>query len=203
MDLHRRLSDLAYFEVESVARCAPPPPPSNLRSSRPDETRLHTSKALLAIQKIGDLLPMPSTLITHTPFLICMIASTMIAHLSACRYLFKGHALQLERERIRSSMGALRVLGECWPLGKRTYREMGIIAREILGLLDRDIPRIPSPLRKSPLVIPLTLQQTQPEPLISNETVDIYTDYKDYLDSNVLSQDLISYNMYPTTDRSH
>lgn len=80
---------------------------------------------------------------------------------------------------------------------------MGIIAREILGLLDRDIPRIPSPLRKSPLVIPLTLQQTQPEPLISNETVDIYTDYKDYLDSNVLSQDLISYNMYPTTDRSH
>ena len=44
----------------------------------------------------------------------------------------------LERERVRLNMGALRMLGEHWPLGKRTYDEMGIIAREILCLSDKD-----------------------------------------------------------------
>lgn len=44
----------------------------------------------------------------------------------------------MERERVRLSMGALRMLGEHWPLGKRTYDEMGIIAREILCLTDKD-----------------------------------------------------------------
>jgi hypothetical protein len=29
-------------------------------------------------------------------------------------------------------MGSLKTLGEYWPLGKRTYQELGLIAREIL-----------------------------------------------------------------------
>lgn len=84
---------------------------------------------------------MSANITTQSPFIICMIANTMVAHFSACRYLFRGRTLQLERERIRSSMGAIRALGEYWPLGKRTYSEMGIIAREILCLSDKDIPR--------------------------------------------------------------
>lgn len=196
VDLHRRLSDLAYFEIESVARCAPPPPPSKLRSPRLSETRLHTSKALLAIQRIGELLPIPSTLITHTPFLICMIANTMVAHLSACRYLFRGHILQLERERIRSSMGALRVLGECWPLGKRTYREMGVIAREILGLLDTDIPRGPSLHRNSTWETQTRgSQQTLGPSLETALDLDLGFFY-----FHVPPQDLVSFDMYPSME---
>lgn len=141
VDLHRQLSDLAYCPIESVARCAPPaPPPINTDSSTEDRN-LHTSKALLAIRRLGDLIPLPPNIVQHTPFLICMIANTMVAHLSACRYLFRNRTLQLERERIRSCMGALRLLGEHWLLGKRTYREMGIIAREILSLTEESIPR--------------------------------------------------------------
>ncbi|RYP21646.1 hypothetical protein DL765_002107 [Monosporascus sp. GIB2] len=171
VDLHRRFSDLAYCEVESVSRCAPPAPPSNLRSLKPGDTRLHTSKALLAIRRMGDLLALPPNLPSQTPFLICMIANTMVAHLSACRYLFKGSALQLERERIRSSMGALRVLGEYWPLGRRTYREMGIIAREVLGLSEKDIPQVQNSTGESRDAT----VSVQPQAVLSDPIPDTYS----------------------------
>ncbi|RYO89708.1 hypothetical protein DL766_001437 [Monosporascus sp. MC13-8B] len=196
VDLHRRLSDLAYCEVESVSRCAPPAPPSNLRLLKPGDTRLHTSKALLAIRRMGDLLALPPNLPSQTPFLICMIANTMVAHLSACRYLFKGSALQLERERIRSSMGALRVLGEYWPLGRRTYREMGIIAREVLGLSEKDIPQVQDTAGKSRGAI----ASTQPQAVLSDPNPDssLCTDLN-YSDLDIFPQDsLTSDVMYPT-----
>ena len=111
----------------------------------------------------------------------------MVAHLSACRYLFKGHALHLERERIRSSMGALRVFGECWPLGKRTYREMGIIAREILGLADTDIPHVVPPVQRStPLMPSPPLPQTQPE---SMSDIPLDFDWNNF-DFHDLTEDL-------------
>jgi hypothetical protein len=68
-----------------------------------------------------------------------MIAVVTIAHLSACRYVFKGQDLPLNRERIRVTMGTLKAMGEHWSLGKRTYQEISVIAREILSL-DRPLP---------------------------------------------------------------
>jgi hypothetical protein len=65
-----------------------------------------------------------------------MISNLVIAHLAACRFHYQGQTLKLARERIRLSMGALKVLGEYWTMGQRTYREVGIVAREILGLKD-------------------------------------------------------------------
>lgn len=91
-----------------------------------------------------------------------MIANTLVAHLSACRYIFRDRTLQLERERVRSSMGALRVLGEYWPLGKRTYHELGIIAREILALSDQDIPRL-QPRSETPPRAPSSSDQPMPD----------------------------------------
>lgn len=46
-------------------------------------------------------------------------------------------------------MGALRMLGEHWPLGKRTYDEMGVIAREILCLTDKDCSAAQEQLQNS------------------------------------------------------
>ena len=34
-------------------------------------------------------------------------------------------------------MGALKTLGEYWSLGKRTFQEVGVIAREVLSLVDQ------------------------------------------------------------------
>lgn len=139
VDFHRAVSDLSYSSIESVARCTPPAPPAKPRPGEVEDTSFHTNKVLSAIRRMGDLLPLPASLHMMTPFFTCIIATVTVAHLSACRYIHRDRTLQLERERVRLSMGALRMLGEHWPLGRRTYDEMGIIAREILCLSDRDI----------------------------------------------------------------
>ena len=131
------MSILEYNPIESVARCPPPTPPESLRGYNTPECQLHTSKVLLGIERFDALLTLPTNILTHTPFIICMIANNTITHLSACRYFYQGQQLRLARERIRLSMGTLKTLGEYWALGKRTYQEIGIIAREILSLVDR------------------------------------------------------------------
>lgn len=51
-------------------------------------------------------------------------------------------------------MGVLKTLSEHWPLGKRTYREIGVIAREILSLADRDIGTLPTDMAQIPVDYP-------------------------------------------------
>ncbi|KAE8355924.1 hypothetical protein BDV28DRAFT_155047 [Aspergillus coremiiformis] len=123
---------IIHTSIESVAHCAPPPP-ITMRGYNTQERQLHTAKVLRAIEQCDDLLTLPTNIAAHTPFIICMIANIVIAHLSACRFVFQGQQLKLARERVRLSMGALKVLSEYWPMGKRTYQEVGLIAREILG----------------------------------------------------------------------
>lgn len=133
VDIHRPLSDLAYCAIESVSRCAPPAPkhtpiPSN-----------HTPRILRAIESFNRLLTLSGSLKVHTPFIICMIANTTVAYLSACKHIFDNISVKLAREKIRMNMGLLKALGKHWPLAERTYQEVGIIAREILCLLDHDV----------------------------------------------------------------
>jgi len=138
VDLHRQLSSLKYTAIESISRCAPPPPPE-ANASIKDDAHIHTAKVLYAVDKINSLLTLPTRLNTHTPFIICMIANMTIAHLSACRYIFQEPRLALERDKIRLNMGVLKMLGEFWPAGKREYQSMGVIAREILALKEEEI----------------------------------------------------------------
>lgn len=139
INLHRVLSNLAYNPVESVARCAPLGPPEGSYTTCSVDTHIHTSKTLISIEKLNELLTLITCLPSQTPFIISMVANTTIAHLSACKYLFRDRELRIAREKIRLSMGVMKALAEYWPLGKRTYLEVGIIAREILCLADGDI----------------------------------------------------------------
>ncbi|XHG05009.1 hypothetical protein AWENTII_008261 [Aspergillus wentii] len=132
--MHTPLSNLSYSPIESVSRCAPLAPSDNLRSSSTSECQLHTVKCLWAIDHLDQLLTLPTNITTHSPFIICMIANATIAHLAACRFVYHGEKLRIAREKIRLTMGTLKVLSEYWLLGKRTYREIGIIAREILSI---------------------------------------------------------------------
>jgi hypothetical protein len=63
-----------------------------------------------------------------------MIANVTIAHLSACRFIYSGDRRAKSREKIRLAMGTLKRLSEHWKLAKWTYREIGIVARELLSL---------------------------------------------------------------------
>jgi hypothetical protein len=50
-------------------------------------------------------------------------------------------------------MGTLKRLSDHWILGKRTYREIGIIAREILCLMDKT-PAVPEPVMDPLFITP-------------------------------------------------
>ncbi|KAH7073234.1 C6 transcription factor [Paraphoma chrysanthemicola] len=138
VDVHRQLSKLKYFAIESISKCVPPPPPESNDSIK-DEAHVHTAKILYSTDKLNSLLTLPTRFTEHTPFIICMISLMTIAQLSACRYILQEPQLSLEREKIRLNMGVLKMMGEVWASGHREYRAMGIIAREILNLQDEEI----------------------------------------------------------------
>ncbi|OQE11083.1 hypothetical protein PENVUL_c003G02784 [Penicillium vulpinum] len=134
IEIHRPLSALTHSAIESVSHCAPIAPPEQLKCNNAKERDLHTVKCTQAINSIDELLTLPANMKNHSPFIICMIANVTIAHLSACRFIFSEDLRSKGREKIRLSMGTLKRLSEHWTLGKRTYREIGIIARELLSL---------------------------------------------------------------------
>lgn len=101
---------------------------------------MHTVKCIQAIRNIDELLILPTKLTTHSPFLICMIANVTIANLSACRLVLQGKELAQHRERIRLTLGTLKSLSQYWMLGKRTYEEIGIIARDSLLSVNKSPP---------------------------------------------------------------
>lgn len=68
-----------------------------------------------------------------------MIANVTFSHLSACRFIYSEDRRAECREKIRLTTGTLKRLSEHWKLGKRTYREIGIITRELLSIA-RDLP---------------------------------------------------------------
>ncbi|OQE46957.1 hypothetical protein PENCOP_c001G06717 [Penicillium coprophilum] len=162
VEIHRPLSALSHSAIESVSRCAPLAPSEQLKCNSVQERDLHTFKCTQAINSIDELLTLPTNMKNHSPFIICMIANVTIAHLSACRFVFSGDQRVKSREKIRLTMGTLKRLSEHWSLGKRTYREIGIIARELLSLA-KDPPASlgavdqPIPEPKSPAFPPLDM----------------------------------------------
>ncbi|KAJ5773705.1 hypothetical protein N7457_008601 [Penicillium paradoxum] len=134
VEIHRPLSGLTHSAIESVSRCAPLAPSDQLNCNNAHERDLHTARCTQAINSIDELLTLPTDMNMHSPFIICMIANVTIAHLSACRFIFSGDRRAASREKIRLTMGTLKRLSEHWTLGKRTYREIGTIARELLSL---------------------------------------------------------------------
>lgn len=134
VDIHRALSSLKYIAIEAVSSCAPPPPPERLAPVYYRDAHIHTAKILRAIERITDMITLPTRIAVHSPFTICIIATITIAHLSACKHVLEDEQLKISRERIRVAMGALETFAEVWPKGKKVVREVKTIAKELLSL---------------------------------------------------------------------
>jgi hypothetical protein len=81
-----------------------------------------------------NLLTLPTKILLHTPFTICIVATITIAHLAACKFILYGNELQIARERIRVAMGVLETYAKVWPRAKKVVTEVKTIARELLLL---------------------------------------------------------------------
>jgi hypothetical protein len=161
VDIHRLLSTLAYSPIEAVSSCAPPPPPERLAPVYYRDAHIHTAKILCAIERFTDLLTLPGRVLAHTPFTICMVATTTIGHLAACRYIFKDEQLKVARERIRVAMGALEAMAEVWPRGKKVVREVKTVARELLSLEAlADVGKQADGMRLSDIDAPVIVNQS-------------------------------------------
>lgn len=80
----------------------------------------------------------PTNFLKHTPLMVCAIALSILAELSACSYVLQGREYEAARTRIRLGIGTLKEYGKTWPVGDRTLSEVKAIAREVFAM---DAPR--------------------------------------------------------------
>lgn len=129
--LHRPYSNLLFDPLEKISSCFVCPP----ESQPVDETTaIHTMRCLASIEAQIRIMTLPKRPFCHSPFTICMVTTGTIPFLSACKFLFSGSKLSIAREQIRLTIGCLKSLGEVWPQGAKTVKEIQAIAREVLGL---------------------------------------------------------------------
>lgn len=136
--LHRPYSNLLFDPLEKISSCFVCPPESHSVS---DTTAIHTMRCLASIEAQVRIMTLPRRPFCHSPFTLCMVTTGTIPFLSACKFLFTGAKLSIAREQIRLTIGCLKSLGEVWPQGARTVKEIQAIAREVLGLGASAAPR--------------------------------------------------------------
>jgi hypothetical protein len=76
----------------------------------------------------------PTSFAKHTPLMVCAIALSILAELSACSYVLQGREYEAARNRIRLGIGTLKEYGKAWPVGGQTLSEVKTVAREVFAL---------------------------------------------------------------------
>jgi len=131
--LHRPRSRLLHSAVETLAKCAPPSPPEVIPSGQQHIYWLSTSKTLSAADTALRIFTLPTSVVNHSPLVICGVALSILAELSACSYVLHGSEYEAARSRIRLGIGTLREYGRTWPVGKQTLEEIKMIARAVFA----------------------------------------------------------------------
>ncbi|PGH00557.1 hypothetical protein AJ80_09163 [Polytolypa hystricis UAMH7299] len=159
--LHRPRSKLIYSSAENISKCAPPPPPDRISIAKQEAYQLHTTKVLAASEEISKLLALPTPLVKQSQFIICMVALSTIAQLSACLCDLiptitsdssnnssttsssgSNSGSRAMKDRIRVNIGALKAHAKIWILGRKTLYEVKLIARYVFALQKLDLQSI-------------------------------------------------------------
>ncbi len=95
----------------------------------------HTVKTIEAVKASIGLFKLPSSLMKHSPLVICALALAIMAEVSAHNNVLNQERLCLEaRERIRLGLGVLKTYDTTWQLGRRSMSEVKAVARTLLGI---------------------------------------------------------------------
>ncbi|OAA72020.1 C6 zinc finger domain protein [Akanthomyces lecanii RCEF 1005] len=135
---HRPLSDLKFNAVEDISSCARDPAPDG---PTPEHINVHTVRVLRSVESQIRLLALPSRPFNHTPFCTCMVSEGTLALLSACKFLLRGHELAIARDQIRLTIGCLKNMGDLWPRTSRNVSQIQAIAKHVLGIEARAVPK--------------------------------------------------------------
>jgi hypothetical protein len=95
---------------------------------------IHTAKTLEAIESTYKLFALPFPFIRHSPIVVCSLALTIMAQVSAYNHLAQkgNNDYMVQRDQVRLGLGVLRVHERYWGLAKRSMGEMKHIAKQML-----------------------------------------------------------------------
>ncbi|KNG83646.1 putative C6 transcription factor [Aspergillus nomiae NRRL 13137] len=103
--------------------CNNNPPPTDLD--------LHSQKFLRAADMLSNLVTLPSTIKSRTPFFTCALAMCVIVHTAACLVMSAPEKVESLKTRIQLSIGGLNMLGKSWPLAKMVRQQMVNMYQEV------------------------------------------------------------------------
>ncbi|KAE8421565.1 hypothetical protein BDV36DRAFT_247720 [Aspergillus pseudocaelatus] len=97
----------------------------------PTELDLHSQKFLRAADMLSNLVTLPSTIKSRTPFFTCALAMCVIVHTAACLIMSTPDKVESLKTRIQLSIGGLNMLGKSWPLAKMVRQQMVNMYQEV------------------------------------------------------------------------
>jgi nicotinate-nucleotide pyrophosphorylase (carboxylating) len=160
VQLHRPQSSVTYSKEEWQTGFIPCPP-MNMIPTKHERRNVHTAKILRALEKQTQLLTLPSPLILHAPFTVCIVAGCATAHVATCALFPDDRRLEVGRDRLRLSIGAVRACADIWPLNRQMLADAQMVAKGTLSP-STSLPRQPA---REPLA-PMNFQYTSsPEAL--------------------------------------
>ncbi|KAJ6447188.1 Calcium channel YVC1 [Purpureocillium lavendulum] len=110
----------------------------------------HNGAALLQAIRAAiafiDLLTVPASATSHSPFVMCMGSMAMATHMSACELLLRGDDYAHARDRVRVFLGILRAFEGIWPQANKWSGEMRLMAKAVFENRDRAGYLIADPL---------------------------------------------------------
>ncbi|UNI13301.1 hypothetical protein JDV02_000059 [Purpureocillium takamizusanense] len=144
--LHRPRSLLHYSTMELLCSKYAPPLPAEVLAPEEKHHDKHTHKAIRAAIAFIDLLTVPATPTSHSPFVMCMGSMAMATHMSACELLLRDDDFAHARDRVRVFLGILRAFEGVWPQACKWSGEMRLMAKAVFANRDRAGNLITDPL---------------------------------------------------------
>ncbi|KAF2500151.1 hypothetical protein BU16DRAFT_452958 [Lophium mytilinum] len=132
VQIHRPASSLAW-STEEWQTAFIPRPPMGMVQIKPERRNVNTAKVLRALEKQTQLLTLPSPLILHAPFTMCIVAGFAAAHVASCTLFPDDRRLAVGRDRLRLCIGAIRACADIWPLNRHMLRDAQNIAKGTLS----------------------------------------------------------------------
>ena len=128
ISLHKPLSDLALVENNHPTICSQVMTAPEPVLSQPE----HTSKAIRAANAIMHQTALPTALFFHCPSFMCALIMAASVYIPAYALENRQERLHVLHERLQLAVGALRTLGEVWPIAKAARAQIAAFARDTL-----------------------------------------------------------------------
>jgi len=126
----------------------------------------------------------PTLFVKHSPLMVCAVALSILAELSACSYVLQGRQYEAARTRIRLGIGILKEYAKTWPVGGQTFQEIKTIAREVFAMAAQRINTVDGTTVDPPTfeVAPLQDVQTYMDEFGSLDVVAPSPDVQTYME---------------------